>query len=121
MTAYMWTGAYKVLPEVPTVTGTVEKDVAFIAPIIGTKTAVSDHRSSQESTVALRNLVAQARVGGLLGGKAGLVYAHMGDGFSGLAPLESSSTPHHVDMSRVALACLPTRYRRVTHAVPTRY
>ena len=87
MTAYMWTGAYKVLPEVPTVTGTVEKDVAFIAPIIGTKTAVSDHRSSQESTVALRNLVAQARVGGLLGGKAGLVYAHMGDGFSGLAPL----------------------------------
>ena len=57
MTAYMWTGAYKVLPEVPTVTGTVEKDVAFIAPIIGTKTAVSDHRSSQESTVALRNLL----------------------------------------------------------------
>ena len=87
MTAFMWTGAYKVLPEVPTVTGTVEKDVALISPIIGVKTAVSDHRSSQEGAVSLRNLAAQARVGGMLGGKAGLVYSHMGDGFSGLGPL----------------------------------
>jgi beta-aspartyl-dipeptidase (metallo-type) len=87
MTAYMWTGAYKTLPEVPTVTGTVEKDIAFITPIIGTKTAISDHRSSQEDAAVLRNLVAQARVGGMLGGKAGLVYAHMGDGSAGLAPL----------------------------------
>jgi beta-aspartyl-dipeptidase (metallo-type) len=50
-----------VLPENPTVAGTVERDLAFITPVVGVKTAVSDHRSSQEGPYHLRNLTAQAR------------------------------------------------------------
>ena len=113
LTAYMWTGAYKVLPEVPTVTGTVEKDVAFVGPIIGVKTAVSDHRSSQEGAEKLRNLVAQARVGGMLGGKAGLVYAHMGDGFAGLAPLLDVVNNTPIPISQM----LPTHMGRTEQLV----
>ena len=113
LTAYMWTGAYKVLPEVPTVTGTVEKDVAFVGPIIGVKTAVSDHRSSQEGAEKLRNLVAQARVGGMLGGKAGLVYAHMGDGFTGLAPLFDVVNNTPIPISQM----LPTHMGRTEQLV----
>ena len=51
----------QVLPEIPTVAGTVERDLAFISPVIGVKTAVSDHRSSQEGPYHLRNLAAQAQ------------------------------------------------------------
>lgn len=83
----MWTGAYKTSPEVPTITGSVEKDVTFIGPCIGVKTAVSDHRSSQESPTELREIASQARVAGMVGAKAGLVYVHMGDAPGGLAPL----------------------------------
>ncbi len=41
---------------------------------------MSDHRSSQASYQEFVNTVAQARVGGLLSGKAGIVNVHLGDG-----------------------------------------
>ena len=42
--------------------------------------ALSDHRSSQPSIEDIAKLVAEARVGGILSGKAGVVNMHMGDG-----------------------------------------
>ena len=44
ITAYYQTGAYGI-PS-PTITGSIEKDIMMVPPIIGTKIAVSDHRSS---------------------------------------------------------------------------
>ena len=85
ITAYMLTGAYR-LPS-PTITGSVERDVALIDRVIGVKCAVSDHRSSAPNEGILANMAAQARVGGLLGGKAGISVFHMGSSNKLLEPL----------------------------------
>lgn len=85
ITAYMLTGAYR-LPS-PTITGSVERDVALIDRVIGVKCAVSDHRSSAPDEHTLANMAAQARVGGLLGGKAGISVFHMGSSNKLLEPL----------------------------------
>jgi beta-aspartyl-dipeptidase (metallo-type) len=49
--------------------------------------AVSDHRSSQPTYEELCRIAAEARVGGMLGGKAGLVHLHMGAGSRRLGPV----------------------------------
>ncbi|MBP6115416.1 MAG: beta-aspartyl-peptidase [Neisseriaceae bacterium] len=85
ISAYMFTGAYTV--PTPTITGSIEQDVAFIDPIIGVKTAVSDHRSSAPTAAELARLSSQARVGGLLGSKAGITVLHLGNSSKTLAPL----------------------------------
>ncbi len=71
----------------PTITGAVDKDVALVAPCIGVKTAISDHRGSQLDAYSLREIAAKARVGGMLSGKPGLLYVHVGDAVTGLEPL----------------------------------
>ena len=85
ITAYMLTGSYS-LPSV-TMTGSVTEDIALIAPCIGLKLAMSDHRSSHPDARMLTDAAAQARMGGLISGKKGLVTIHMGSGKAGLSPL----------------------------------
>lgn len=85
ITAFMLTGAYTV--PTPTLTGSIQRDIAFIDPIIGVKTAISDHRSSAPSVAELARIAAEARVGGLLGNKAGVSVFHLGNSPSRLAPL----------------------------------
>ncbi len=95
ITAYMLTGAYR-LPS-PTITGSVERDVALIDRVIGVKCAIADHRSSAPDESVLANMAAQSRVGGLLGGKAGISVFHMGSSNKLLEPLyrilENSDVP----------------------------
>ena len=85
ISAWMLTGAYS-LPS-PTITGSIDRDVALIDKVIGVKCAVSDHRSSAPDTSALANMAAQSRVGGLLGRKPGISVFHMGDSPRMLEPL----------------------------------
>ena len=87
ITAFMWTGAYSVLPEVPTVTGSIQRDLALISTCIGVKVAISDHRASQAGPSVFRGIAGQAQVGGMVGGKPGLVYFHVGAHPDGLGPL----------------------------------
>jgi beta-aspartyl-dipeptidase (metallo-type) len=49
--------------------------------------AISDHRSSCPSTDELIRITALARVGGMLGKKAGMVNIHLGDAKNPFAPL----------------------------------
>ncbi|MFO8212449.1 beta-aspartyl-peptidase, partial [Pseudomonas aeruginosa] len=84
ITAFMLTGAYGV--PTPTITGSIQRDIAFIDPIIGVKTAISDHRSSAPSIAELARIAAEARLGGLLGGKAGISVFHLGNGRRALEP-----------------------------------
>ena len=78
VSAWMYTGAYQI--PTPTITGEVGKDIATIEEIIGVgEIAISDHRSSWPSTDELIRLTEHARVGGMLGGKAGIVNIHLGD------------------------------------------
>jgi len=86
VSAYMYTGAYQV--PTPTLLGEVGKDIAMIDEVIGIgEIALSDHRSSCPTTDELIRLVEHARVGGMLGGKAGIANIHMGDAKNPYQPI----------------------------------
>lgn len=82
LSVYVHTGSYD-YPSV-TLTDSVKKDIVFIDEVIGVKIAVSDHRSPSISLNELARLASDARVAGMLSGKAGIVVVHMGDGKKGL-------------------------------------
>lgn len=82
ISVYAHTGSYE-YPSV-TLTDSVKKDIVFIDEIIGVKIALSDHRSSSLTKAELARLASDARVAGMISGKAGIVVAHMGDGSQGL-------------------------------------
>lgn len=106
ITAWMLTGAYHV-PS-PTITGSVEKDVALIDRVIGVKCAVSDHRSAAPGDYQLASMAAASRVGGLLGGKPGVSVFHMGSSKKGLQPLYDILENSDVPMGKL----LPTHVNR---------
>ena len=86
VSAYMYTGSYQV--PTPTLLGDVGRDIAMIEEVIGVgEIALSDHRSSCPSTEELIRLVSHARVGGMLGGKAGIANIHMGDAKNPFQPI----------------------------------
>ncbi|WP_418223101.1 beta-aspartyl-peptidase [Clostridium isatidis] len=79
ITTFCYTGSYDI--PVKTITDSIQADIMMLDKIIGVgEVALSDHRSSQPSYEAFLNVVAQARVGGILSGKAGIVNVHLGDG-----------------------------------------
>lgn len=83
ITAFMWTGHYAV--PIRTLTGSIEHDLLLIDKVIGVgEVAVSDHRSTQPTFEEFARIAAEARRGGLLSGKAGVVNVHLGDGIRGL-------------------------------------
>ena len=89
LSAWMYTGAYQV--PVRTLTGEIGKDMALFEEVIGVgEVAVSDHRSSLPSTGELIRIAASARVGGMLGSKAGIVNIHMGDAKNPFKPIEEA-------------------------------
>ena len=79
ITAYCYTGSYDI--PVKTMTDSIKGDLLLVEEVIGVgELALSDHRSSQATVEQFINTVAQARVGGLLSGKAGIVNVHFGGG-----------------------------------------
>ncbi|MFO7693333.1 MAG: beta-aspartyl-peptidase [Vicinamibacterales bacterium] len=86
LTTFIYTGHYGV--PVQTLTGSIERDLLLIDKVIGVgEVALSDHRSSQPAFDEFARLAAEARRGGILSGKAGVVNVHMGDGRRGLSLL----------------------------------
>ncbi|NSW44441.1 MAG: beta-aspartyl-peptidase [Bacteroidales bacterium] len=78
VSSWIYTGSYQI--PTPTITGDVGRDIALIDEVIGVgEIALSDHRSSWPNTDELLRLVEHARVGGMLGSKAGIVNIHLGD------------------------------------------
>lgn len=99
LNAHAYTGGYH-LP-LATVTGSVRDDLAFIECLLGVgELAICDHRSSQPTLDELLRVAADAHVGGLLTGKAGILHLHLGDGPRGLAQvrdaLDASELPARV-------------------------
>ncbi len=83
LSAWIFTGSYQ-LPPV-TLTGSVRSDLVLIDKVVGAgEIAISDHRSSQPAFDEIARLAAECRVGGMLGGKAGVLHLHLGDGPRGL-------------------------------------
>ena len=88
VSAFMYTGSYH-LP-VKTLTGSVESDIMLIPEVLGVgEVAISDHRSSAPTHDELARLASEARVAGLLSGKSGVSFFHLGDGRGALAPLRA--------------------------------
>jgi len=86
VSTYIYCGSYQF--PMATITGSVRRDIALIPKVIGVgEIAVSDHRSSQPTFEDLCRVAAEARVGGMIGGKAGLVHLHMGSGKRMLDPI----------------------------------
>lgn len=83
VSTFVFAGSYDV--PVRTLTGSVRSDLILIDKVIGAgEIAVSDHRSSQPAFDEIARLAAECRVGGMLGGKAGVLHLHLGDGPRGL-------------------------------------
>jgi beta-aspartyl-dipeptidase (metallo-type) len=111
LSAWAWTAGYHVPPV--TITGSIRGDVALIECIVGAKTAISDHRSSQPTREELLRLASEAHVGGLMSGKAGVLHLHVGDGLRGLEPIRDALAgselpprvfnPTHVNRRRALL------------------
>lgn len=78
ITCYCHTGSYQV--PVKTLTGKIEDDILLIDLIIGAgEIAISDHRSSQPTVEEMAKIASEARIGGMLSGKKGIVNVHVGD------------------------------------------
>jgi beta-aspartyl-dipeptidase (metallo-type) len=107
VSAWIYTGSYQV--PTPTILGDVGKDIALIEEVIGVgEIAISDHRSSFPTLPELIRLAQHARVGGMLGGKAGIVNIHMGDAKDPFRPLYDA-----VEASELRLTqFLPTHCNR---------
>lgn len=78
LSAWIYTGSYQIPP--PTITGSISRDIALFQEIIGVgEVALSDHRSSMPSLHEFVRVLQQARLGGMIAGKCGLVNIHIGD------------------------------------------
>jgi beta-aspartyl-dipeptidase (metallo-type) len=103
----MYTGHYAV--PVHTLTGSIERDLLLVREIIGVgEVALSDHRSTQPTFDEFARLAAEARRGGLLSGKAGVVNIHLGDGPRGLSLLRRLLDETEIPASQF----LPTHINR---------
>lgn len=113
ITTYLYCGAYQVPTR--TITGTPRGDIVLIEKILGVgEIAIADSRSSHPTGQELIELASEARVGGLLSGKAGVVHLHVGDDDDGLRQLfdiiqtsrlpTSMFTPTHLNRNPDLLA-----------------
>jgi len=83
VSTFIYSGSYEI--PVRTLTGCVRCDLIVVDKVVGAgEIAVSDHRSSQPTFDEVARLAAECRVGGMLGGKAGILHLHLGDGRRGL-------------------------------------
>ena len=107
ITTFVYEGSYR-LP-VKTVTDSIIKDFLTIDKIIGIgEIAVSDHRSSQPTFEEFARATADARVGGMLSGKAGIVNVHLGGGTRKLELLKKVVEETEIPISQF----LPTHANR---------
>ncbi|WP_142959893.1 beta-aspartyl-peptidase [Enterococcus durans] len=107
ITTFVYEGSYRLL--VKTVTDSIIKDFLTIDKIIGIgEIAVSDHRSSQPTFEEFARATADARVGGMLSGKAGIVNVHLGGGTRKLELLKKVVEETEIPISQF----LPTHANR---------
>jgi len=107
MNTYIYTGSYSI--PTATLTGKVSTDIAFIDKVIGVgEIAISDFRSSHPTVQTLKELASETKVGSLIGGKAGVLHIHVGDGIDGIAPLFKLSEDSDIPLDMI----IPTHVNR---------
>ena len=107
LSCYCHTGSYQI--PVKTLFDSVQEDLILIDKFIGVgEVAIADHRSSQPTLNELKKLAAEARVGGMLAGKGGIVSVHVGDASEGLSLIEMLVGESDIPISQF----LPTHINR---------
>ncbi|TWI56189.1 beta-aspartyl-peptidase [Halalkalibacter nanhaiisediminis] len=107
ITCFVHTGSYQV--PVKSLTGSIQSDLILIDKIIGVgEIAISDHRSSQPTVQELIRLTSEARVGGMLSGKGGIVNIHVGDSRQKLDLLEKIAEKSDIPLAQF----MPTHINR---------
>ncbi len=107
LSAYALTGSYQVPPR--SLTGSIRDDLVLIPDILGVgEIAIADHRGSHPSSAELARIASDARVGGMLAGKAGTVLIHVGDGREGVDLLNRVCAEYEVPRTQF----LPTHINR---------
>ncbi|MFJ7975934.1 beta-aspartyl-peptidase [Peribacillus sp. NPDC096379] len=110
ITCFVQTGSYQV--PVKTLTGKIEDDLILVDKIIGVgEIAIADHRSSQPTVEEIAKLASQARNGGLLSGKSGIVNIHVGDSHDHLQIIEEVVEKTELPISQF----YPTHINRNPH------
>jgi beta-aspartyl-dipeptidase (metallo-type) len=85
-TTYIYTGSYGV--PTATLTGKSISDMVLIDKVIGIgEIAIADYRSSHPTVQMLKEIAYEAKVGGMISSKAGVVHIHVGEGKDGLGSL----------------------------------
>ncbi|MAN04816.1 MAG: beta-aspartyl-peptidase [Owenweeksia sp.] len=77
ISAYMYTGYYGLDPV--HIMENVQDEMIFIDKVLGCKIAITDIRSSYPTDLDLLRLLRQVRVGGMIGGKKGILHLHLGN------------------------------------------
>ncbi len=85
ISTWIYAGAYE-YPS-PTITGSILSDIILIDKVMGLKIALSDHRASHPTLDEFIRATSEARAGGVIAGKAGVVHIHMGSEKLGLSYL----------------------------------
>lgn len=107
LSTFCWTGCYQMPTR--TVTDSARTDIIFIDKIIGVgEIAISDHRGSHPSDHDLIHLASEARVGGMIAGKCGILHVHVGDGKKGLTPVFDMANESEIPFENI----LPTHVNR---------
>jgi beta-aspartyl-dipeptidase (metallo-type) len=107
ITTFIFSGSYQI--PVVTITGSILSDLILIDKVIGAgEVAISDHRSSQPLFEEIARLAAECRLGGMLGGKAGVLHLHLGDGPRKLEMLFRLTTETEIPATQV----IPTHVNR---------
>lgn len=100
ISTYIYTGNYHV--PTPTITCCVKDDIIIVDKVIGAgEIALSDSRSAQPSVHEIAKLVAEARIGGLLSGKAGVTHFHIGPGKQRLQFLHQIMEDYEIPASKI--------------------
>ncbi|MGE5628947.1 MAG: beta-aspartyl-peptidase [Solirubrobacterales bacterium] len=107
ISTYVWTGCYQVPTR--TITDSPRGDIILVDKIIGIgEIAISDHRSSHPSIKDLAMLASEARIGGMISGKAGVLHLHTGDEIEGLDPVLTLNKEYKIPLENI----LPTHINR---------
>ena len=107
ISTYVWTGSYQVPTR--TITDSARGDIILVDKIIGIgEIAISDHRASHPSEQDLAHLASEARLGGMLSGKCGVLHVHLGDGKEGMKPIISLINNTDIPFDNI----LPTHINR---------
>lgn len=78
MSAWMYTGSYQI--PTPSILQSPARDIAMLDEVIGIgEIAIADHRSSYATVGQFIAIAQEARLGGMLGGKPGILNIHIGD------------------------------------------